>query len=423
MQVIDYLNKKKSIIANQQHPLQHYSYTFKNTYAFGLSVLVYGAKEQLPITLECLSSILNALQVDLEVQDKLCSLVHNHFDLKIQEVFRLIDTRDTQYCFIADLLHLINYGMISSIYSTELIDGFMQVFHFSNAEKQFITSFCSISYKIQQEKLSNTVSYIDTKDDIAIELYQTFTKSGYTLPPSVITYIYPDFSLDTTYRDLSIKDGGIHQITSNTYIDGNISICNSSTLILDHASAWINGTIHVNSGKLIIRHSDLHLSDHTENYAILVEDSPTINIEASSINCQNKTSFLHQKSGHLKIQQSSILNTSQNYGLTFSGTIADISTTSFIDCQNGAIKNMASQEFFLGSCHFENCNSIHGGAIYSNSTASSTIYNCHFENCHAKYIGGAIYFAQLRYGQSVMQCTHNRCSPEDSVFFNHYERI
>ena len=421
MQILDYLNQKKNTFQKSEHPMQQHSQSFKYNYAFGLAVLVYGSREQLPITLECLSSILNSLQIDNDTQEKLSSQVQNHFDLKIQEVFRAITSKDEQYCFIADLLRLTYLGMISNIYANELIEGYMQVFHFSNAEKNFIKNFTDLGCQIYKEIQKQNTSYLDTREDSAIRMYQHFITAGYEISPSVLSYIYPDFSLDTTYQNLILDDGRLHRITSNTYVDGIIQVSNASTLVFDHATVWINGPIKADYGKIIIKNSDIHIRNTTDEYAIIIENTPTFCIEDSTLDCHNLSSLLYQKSGHLKIQQSSISNTLGNYGILFSGATANINTSGFTNCGNGAVKNLATQEFFLASCHFDNCQSVHGGAIYSGSTAPSTIYNCQFQNCHAKYIGGAVYFAQLRYGQSVLQCTYENCTPVDSILFNNYD--
>ncbi|MDE7424081.1 MAG: right-handed parallel beta-helix repeat-containing protein [Lachnospiraceae bacterium] len=422
MQVLDYLNQKKiDTVLKAPHPLLQASYTFKSNYAFGLAVLVYGAKEQFPITLECLSSILNSLQVDSDTQKKLETQVHNHFDSKIREVFRSIITKDEQYCFIADLLRLTYFGTISNVFASELTEGYMQVFNFSNAEKNFIKNFTDIGCQIYEEKQKQNSSYIDTKEESAIRMYQYFIETGYEISPSILSYIYPDFSLDTTFRSLLLEDGKLHHITSNTYIDGSVQVCNSSTLLFDHASVWINEPIKIDYGKIIIKNSDIHIMNTASDYAIYIENSPAFCIENSTIDCQNHGALIYQESGYLKIQQSVISNTCGEYAILFSGSVANINTTRFSHCQNGAIKNLATQELFLASCQFTDCQSIHGGAVYSNSPASSTIYNCEFQNCHAKYIGGAVYFAQLRYGQRVLQCSYENCTPVDSVLFNNYE--
>lgn len=427
MQVLDYLNQKKNTVLNARHPLLQCSHIFKKNYAFGLAALVYGTKDQFPVTLEFFSSILNSLQVDIDTQEKLETLVQHHFDAKIQEVFRAITTKDEQYCFIADLLRLTYFGMISNVYANELIEGYMQVFNFSNTEKNFIKNFTDIGCQVYEEKKKQNTPYTTTatpeeKEDSALRMYEYFTGTGYEISPSVLSYIYPKFSIDSTFQSLTLEDGRFHRITSNTYIDGFVKVGNSSTLVLDHASVWINGPILINYGKVIIKNSDIHIGDTSHTFAVLIENSPSFCIENSKIDCQNQSAFLCQKSGHLKIQQSVISNTSGEYSIEFSGAIADINTTEFLNCQNGAVKNLATQELFIASCQFTNCQSIHGGAIHSKSNASSTIYNCRFKNCHAKYIGGAVYFAQLRYGQSVLQCTYENCTPPDSILFNNYER-
>ena len=151
-----------------------------------------------------------------------------------------------------------------------------------------------------------------------------------------------------------------------------------------------------------------------------IEDTPNIRIEHSTIDCNNQTSFLQQNNGQLKLRNSYIKNTIQKPAIDFSGNSADISKSSFDNCKSGAFLNTSKKELFIGSCSFSNCHNMHGGAIHSHSLANTTIYNCNFQDCHAKYLGGAIYFANLKYGQSVIQCKFENCTPTDSNLFNVY---
>ena len=81
MNVLDYLTQKKNETTKKDpHPMLQQSATFKYNYCFGLAVLVYGYKDQLPATLECFSSILNSIRLDPEQQKKLPLQVKNNFD-------------------------------------------------------------------------------------------------------------------------------------------------------------------------------------------------------------------------------------------------------------------------------------------------------------------------------------------------------
>ena len=64
MNVLDYLTQKQNTHTPQKHPLAQHASSFKYNYCFGLSVLVYGYKDQLPATLACFSSILNEIHLD-----------------------------------------------------------------------------------------------------------------------------------------------------------------------------------------------------------------------------------------------------------------------------------------------------------------------------------------------------------------------
>ena len=101
MNVLEYLaHKKTETLTSNSHPLAHNSATFKYNYCLGLGVLVYGYKDQLPITLECFSSILNSLHMDQEQRKKIPLQIRNNFDLKMTEVFQAITSKSEQYCFI-----------------------------------------------------------------------------------------------------------------------------------------------------------------------------------------------------------------------------------------------------------------------------------------------------------------------------------
>lgn len=420
MNVLEYLSRKKSDVSVHSHPLAHSSNSFKCTYCFGLAVLVYGYKDQLPVTLECFSSILNSINLDKEQQEKLPLLVKKHFDLKINDVFSQITTKHEQYCFIADLYRLEFFGLISPTFCHDIIEGYTQVFNFAQSEKTFLKKFTDLGYQTADELQKNTLSYYDTKLDSAINLYKTFTFAGYHISTVLLEYIYPSFSLTNELAGLTLEDGSIQRFESNIRINGDIQISNCSTLVFDHANIILNGNIHINNGKIILRHSTLSIQNAKGDYCLNIRNAPSIRIENTVIDCNSKCGFLRQESGQLKLQASTIRNSNTGYAICFTGNSADINTSTFENCRNGALFNHASKELFIASCNFINCTNVHGGAIHSRSIANTTVYNCNFHNCHAQYIGGAIYFVNLKYGQSVIHCNFENCTPPDSVLFNVY---
>lgn len=420
MNMLEYLAQKRNDMSTPSHPLAQNSANFKYIYCFGLAVLVYGYKDQLPATLDCFSSILNSLHLDSEQQKKLPLQVKNHFDLKITEVFRTVATKQEQYCFIADLYRLSFFGLISPTYCHDIIEGYCQVFNLTDTETSFLKEFTNLGYQTTDELNKQTISYYDTKLDSAVLLYENFKLSGYDIPTPVLEYIFPSFSLTNEIEDLSLDDGSIKRFESNLKIHGNLVISNCSTIVLDHAKVKIDGKISIKNGKIIIRNSELFVEQCNAPYLLSIEDTPNIRIEHSTIDCNNQTSFLQQNNGQLKLRNSYIKNTIQKPAIDFSGNSADISKSSFDNCKSGAFLNTSKKELFIGSCSFSNCHNMHGGAIHSHSLANTTIYNCNFQDCHAKYLGGAIYFANLKYGQSVIQCKFENCTPTDSTLFNVY---
>lgn len=421
MNVLEYLaHKKTETLTSNSHPLAHNSATFKYNYCLGLGVLVYGYKDQLPITLECFSSILNSLHMDQEQRKKIPLQIRNNFDLKMTEVFQAITSKSEQYCFISDLYRLSFFGLISPTYCHDIIEGYTQVFHFTASEKEFLKEFTTLGFQTASELEKRTLSYYDTKLEQAVKLYQNFKSAGYDISTSILEYIYPSFSLTNEIEDFVLDDGSIQRFESNLRIRGNMIISNCSTVIFDHAKVKLDGKIIVKNGKILIKHSDIFIERCTNDYALTIEEAPAIRIEDTTIDCNHQAGFLNQNCGHLKLQHCNIKNTCNHYGIYFTGNSAEISTTVFENCDNGALFNHAIKELFIGSSTFVNCKNIHGGAIHSRSIANTTIYNCNFHNCHAQYIGGAVYFVNLKYGQSVINCNFENCTPPDSALFNVY---
>lgn len=421
MNVLDYLTQKKNSQVPHSHPFAQSSESFKFNYCFGLSVLVYGYKEQMPPTLDCFSSILNAIQLDEQIHKKLPLYVKSSFDLKINDVFRTITSKNEQYCFVADLYRLSFFGLISPTYSHDIIEGYTQVFNFSQSEKTFLKQFTELAYKTLDELQKKTLSYYDAKFGSATQLYEIFKLSGYEISSIILEYIYPGFSVSNEIKDFVLNDGSIRRYESKLHIKGNIAISNCSTLIIEHAKVIIEGNILVENGKIIIKHSDIQLKQTNEQHFIMVKNTPSILIEDSTIDCNHQSAFLHQDSGHLKLQNVQVRNTVNNHALVFSGSSADIHSCNFENCGSGAILNQAKKELFIGSSTFQKCNGIQGGGILSQSSAGTTIYNCTFSDCHAKYLGAAVYFEHLKYGQNVQNCNFENCTPADNFLFNAYQ--
>lgn len=102
------------------------------------------------------------------------------------------------------------------------------------------------------------------------------------------------------------------------------------------------------------------------------------------------------------------------------GRDINIEATSFFNCENGAIWNDAKGDMHLRNCKFSYCNREHGGAVYSRAIHDTMIENCIFHHCTAKYLGGAVYFQNRKYGQWVENCKIEECTPKDSYIFNDY---
>lgn len=418
MNVLDYLSEKQSNSVNISHPLENASTQFKYLYCFGLSTLAFGYKQHLQVTEQYFSTLLHIIKLDITQQAKLKSaMLDSNFEYRINEVFELLKKKDEQYCFIADLYKLSYFGLLSPTYCQDIIQGYMQVFGFSEVEKRFFKDFTDLANHAIQ--VGNSVSsYINTDLTQAISLYEKFADLGYFIPYSILQYIFPQFHTTAAFSSLTLEKGEFFYLDRPCTITGTVTVKNCSTFFLEHTTLHINGNIFVENGKVLIKNSDIIIEDCNADFFISVTKSNRIIIENSTIVCNSKTAFLLQDSGCLKIYNTHIKNTTRKRAIVFAGSCMDIGKSTFENCLEGAILNHAQKELRIDSCTFLHCTAEHGGAIYSNSLGYAAITSCTFLDCNAKFIGGAVYFVTKKYEQRVEHCHFENCYPKDSQVFN-----
>ena len=232
--------------------------------------------------------------------------------------------------------------------------------------------------------------------------------------------MFPGFETRKRIENLTLTKGERVNVDYPAEFFGKIEIKNGSSLSIEHTSVVFHSWLHVNGGRISMKDSKILIEDCAEKSFINIEETTLCDIENSEIDCKGKTGFLCQKQGNLQIIHTIIEDTAGQSAVVFLGNHIYIEGTSFLHCQSGAIQNDAKIGMDLKKCQFSYCNNEHGGAVYSQSISDSRIEQCSFYHCIAKYLGGAVYFQNRKYGQWVKNCKIEECAPKDSCIFNEY---
>lgn len=409
MDLLSFIKEKHNSNNQVVHPFAYRDVNFKYLYCFGLGVVACGSMKAMTEIRQYLDQIVDSMLLTANYKDKIIIDINNNFDYKINDVFELLITKEERYCFAADLYRISNKSLWAQDYCENIIDIYMQIFHFVKEERNFFQEFMLLSEKNNKEK--------------AMELYRDFTGEGFRISYRLLQYMFPDFLLEETYESIVLEHGSRLILDKPTKILGNVTIQSGASLVIDGATVKLTGTIFVSDGKLTIKNADIFVKDCKEEYAFVVANTALVIIEDTIIDCNFKSGMMKQSSGHLVINNTTIQNTKFSRGITFTGRSLIMNGVTMQDCLAGGIHNLENSEMDIDDCNFYNCNAEHGGAIYSDSLESVSISNSKFQNCNAKYLGGAVYFTYMKYGQTVSNCELLNCIPKDSNLFNVYNLV
>lgn len=404
MDLLSFLKTKKRETITYSHPFAYSDSSFKYLYCFGIGVLALGHMKAITETQKNFEDFLENIRLHQNQRDRIIIDINNNFDYKISEVFKALDTKEKQYAFVGDLIKLSNTTLWAQVYCENVTNTYMSVFRFSNTERQFLENFISITQKNNMEE--------------AIKLYRVFFKSGHHISYELLRYLSSGFLIEESFDNLLLEQGETLIIDKPTTIDGHIVVRNGSSLVLDGADVKINGSIYIDSGQIIMRHTNLFVEDTTEKVVIRVNNSAVVKIEDSEIDCNFKCGMLHQEKGFLIINNTKILHTKIERAVRFDGKNLTMNGTSIEDALDGGIIILNKSSANIDDCSFYHCDAEHGGALYCDTLYDTRISNCRFRNCNAKYLGGAIYFTLKKYGQVLYGCEYVKCNPKDSVVFN-----
>lgn len=389
------------------HPYANADNNFKYLYCFGLAVLAYGHIDTINELEKVFNELLESINLSTSSKNKLITDINENFDYKMNEVIKAFDTKDKQYLFIEDLYKLNMKTLISQKYSENVIDAFISLFKLTLDEVIFLKDFIRFAKNSDLAKAKN--------------LYYDFLKKGYTVSYSLIKYVYPSFSIQEHYEKIELINGESIILDSNIIINGDINITNGSSLFIKGAELVVYGSIFIDNAKICIENSKIFVQDCSKEILIDIGSSAFVTINNTRINCNYKCGAISQKKGCLFINNTKFINNKFERAINFFGNTINIENSQFINCINGGIGIFKEANLKVNDCIFENCNSEHGGAIYSNTLYNCDISNSIFRNCMAKFLGAAVYFEYKKYGQNLIKCKFENCRPIESKIFNFYK--
>lgn len=407
MDLLGFLKEKKGV-PNQiePHPFAYTNNSFKYLYCFGLGVLACGHMKAIAESKACFDQLLDNIKLHAGDRDRIIIDVNNNFDYKIKEVFEVLDTREKQYTFCADLIKISSITLWAQNYCESVIDIYMSVFKLDADEKKFLYDFIGVAHK------NNVVA--------AEKIYHEFVKKGYYVGYALLKYICTGFSLEDKYENLVLENGETVILDKPTIINGEVIIKKGSSLHISGANIRIAGSILIDGGRIRINKSVIKVLGSTTPSILNVRGSAMVKIEDSTIDCNFHCGVVYQENGFLLIDNSSISHTKKNPAVYFAGEAITMNGTDIEDGMGGGVRIFKDSITNIDDCRFYNCEENHGGGIFIDSLYDASISNCIFKNCKAKYLGGAVYFAYKKYGQNVYNCEFNQCSPKDSNLFNCY---
>lgn len=407
MDVLHFLTEKKEEIIKSNHPFTYYDKNFRYIYCFGLGVLSYGHMKAISETKQSFDELLSRLLLSEKERDRIIIDINNNFDYKMNEVFKVLDTKEKQYVFISDLIKLSNTTLWAQVYAEKVIQSFMSAFQLSKEERSFLIDLTNLSNKKNGKE--------------ALRRFKEFERGGYTIPYSYLKYMSREIIIEESFEQLVLSQGETVIIDKPTMIRGNIVVEHNSTLILDSANVEMQGNILIESGRLLIKDTKIIATGMERSILLYIKDSAYTKIEDSIIDCNFKCGMLHQVKGNLLINNTQISHVKGEYGIIFEGKNFWMNGSTIADALNGGIRLQHEANSYIDDCNFYNCKAEQGGGIYSNSIYDTRITNSNFYNCKGKYLGGAVYFAVKKYGQSLYGCTLKKCSPVDSIIFNDFQ--
>lgn len=408
MDILQYLKgKKEQVEGMAQHPVAKRDAAFRYYYCLGLGVMAMGNMKAITEIQEYFENLIRRIGLLEEDYIRIVSDINNHFDSRLKDILENLTARQDRYQFVVDLHLLYEKTLWAQPYCKQVMMNYEQMLELTEAEKAFFSSFHALAHKKQIEE--------------ARKCYEEFKAEGYEVNYQILTYVFPEFSLEETYKgDIVIETGKTLLLDKPVTVHGNITVQKGASLLIRGALLRLDGSITVDGGRIVIRHSKVMAEGNPREYLIRIHHTAVVVVENSYVDCQDLCGFLVQEKGQLILKDTRISQTATQRAVTFSGNFAKLEGVGFNTCRTGALAIQGLAKVTAKSCIFMHCTENYGGAVYSESLENVKIMDCEFQNCRAKYLGAAIYFKYEKFGQIVKNCNVNGCEPQEAAVFNSY---
>lgn len=406
--ILEYLKGRQNELERVNHPFSNRSLSFRYLYAYGVGVLALGNMKAITELKDRYDFFLECIALPKEQRDKIITDINNHFEFRLTECMKVLKTKEVQYCFLADLFQLHNLAVWSLDYCDKVIENYLQIFHMTEYEINFLKSIHKAAMK---------------KDIMmARDCYHQFRNAGFDIAYTTLQYFYKGFTDQDEYRELIISAGKTLRLDKPTHIEGNIFVERGGSLLIDGADITIEGAIIVDGGRIQLCNSKLFAASCNNDFFLTVKDAAVVKIENSVVDCNNQCGFLRQKTGRLLIEESEFSHSKERRMIAFTGRYARIVRSSFLQGESGFVAISGASQMHISNCDFYQAQADYGSAFYSDSIDNVIIEECSFRNCKARYLGAAVYFKYQKLGQTVQKSMIYQCEPSEGVIFNAYDK-
>ena len=210
MDILEYLKKRQSELEYKGHPMSEKDEGFKYLYCYGLGVMAVGNLRAVTELQACYDKILGSICISQKNRNQIIIDINNYFDFRIAEFFKRINSKEMQYCFMADIYKLYRLSLWSQDYCKGILDNYLKVFRFSDAECNFFENFNNAA---QQGNV-----------ETAVQCYRKFQEEGYDVSYQILVYFFPGFSMEEYYNNIDIKAGETFVLDKPSLIEGDITI-------------------------------------------------------------------------------------------------------------------------------------------------------------------------------------------------------
>ncbi|MDO4167343.1 MAG: right-handed parallel beta-helix repeat-containing protein [Eubacteriales bacterium] len=398
--------EQPAVYRNYQHPYAQAELSFQYLYCFGLGVMAMGNMRAITELQDYFETILDEIRLPLKQREQIIVDINNFLEFRLTEVIHRVQRKEERYSFILDLYRLYNLSLWSQDYCEQILENYLQIFHFSQAERRFFQSFNEAA---KQEDVP-----------MARQVYETFQEQGYEISYAALKHFFPDFVLEVTYGAMTVAAGETLLIDCPAKIDGDIVVERGGSLLLYGADLRMQGAVYVNGGRFRMRDASVRIERCEADYWLQLHGTAVVKLEQSEVDLGLHCGLLAQDSGRLIVSDSRFLHAAKAYMIRFSGFSAKLTHCHLRHGRDGLLAIRDAARMCVEECVFIEGTAEYGGAVYSDSIGNVKFDHCRFERCQAKYLGAAIYFKYHKYGQLARECICHACEPSQEPIFHVY---